>query len=117
MSSSTKFRFAKFIIRNVLGVWVLLLGGSSPAWTEELRDPFVFGPRKAASSTATTTLPVLTGILWDAKSPLAVIDGEPATVGQDVGGWQVVEIRPDRVVIQRDSERRTLVPGSSLPAD
>jgi hypothetical protein len=98
-------------------MWFLTLSGSPVAQAEELRDPFMFGPRKVFSSPTTTTLPVLTGILWDAKSPLAVIDGEPATVGQDVGGWQVVEILPDKVVIQRDSERRTLIPGSSLPAD
>ena len=82
-------------------------------WAEQLRDPFVFGPRDVQESGHT---PQLSGILWDSANPLALIDGEPVQVGQVISGWQVIEIRPDQVTIQKDFRRETLTT-SRLPTE
>jgi len=105
-------RIFRLVWKSLCVVW--LVEGSVEPMAEELRDPFLFGPREAV---AVTAQPVLNGILWDARSPLAVIEGEPVVVGQTVGGWQVIEIQPDRIVIQRDSQRQLIAPGDSFPAE
>ncbi len=67
------------------------------AEAEELtwsRDPFtrsvVTGRRSGLQ---------LSGILWDATSPVAIINGEMRQVGQEVDGYRVVEITPSRVLL------------------
>ena len=42
---------------------------------------------------------VLSGILWDSKSPSAIINGRLVGVGDPVGQWKVVEIHKDRVIL------------------
>ena len=102
-------------------VWSLGFGAwsfsdpSTLAQAEELRDPFLFGSRETVPQA--TGQPRLTGIIWDATNPLAIIDGEPVTVGQTVGGWRVVKIQRDGIVIQRDSTTKTMTPGSPLPSE
>jgi len=86
----------------------------TPVQAAEGRDPFQFGPREATQSTSG---PLLTGIIWDAYSPLAIVEGEPVTLGQTVRGWQIIEIQPDYLIVQRDSQRQTLVPGSPWPPE
>lgn len=98
----------------MLGLW-LALSTCGMGEAGELRDPFVFGAVEHRIEVGTN--PALTGILWDAKSPLAMFNGEPVVLGQTVAGWQVVEIHPDSVVIQRGQRRETLVSGSSMPSD
>jgi hypothetical protein len=110
-SGPDKFCSAKFLVSALV-----LVGGPTPVQAEELRDPFVFGPTYEGSARQSIR-EGLTGILWDATNPLAVIGGQPVTVGETVAGWKVVEIKPDRVVIQRDFDRVTLIPGSPWPAD
>jgi hypothetical protein len=83
---------------------------------EALRDPFVFGPRRATQIRSAGT-PSLSGILWDPATPIAVIDGDLVEVGASVLGWQITEIHPDRIVVQRDVRQRTLSPGDPLPSD
>ena len=83
----------------------------------ELRDPFVFGPRREAPGASPSSRSVLTGIVWDAAAPLAVIDGEPFVVGQTVEGWRIAEIQPDHIVLQRGEQLRTLVSGDPLPVE
>jgi hypothetical protein len=63
----------------------------SLAWA---RDPFT----RAAGSIGGSGL-TLSGILWDPRQPMAILNGQPASVGQQVDGWRVVEIHQDRVVI------------------
>jgi len=41
----------------------------------------------------------LTGIIWDAKSPRAIIDDIVVGVGEKVGENTVVEIKQDRVIL------------------
>jgi len=56
------------------------------------RDPFTRGAALGELSGLE-----LSGILWDPGAPLAVINGQMVGVGQDVDGYQVVDISPDRV--------------------
>lgn len=87
--------------------------GLSCSEAGEGRDPFVFGPGEEHSPRAGA--PILTGIVWDAVRPLAVVDGEPVTVGETVAGWQLVEIQPGGVVIQQGARRETVEPGGLFP--
>ncbi len=57
------------------------------------------------------------GILWDATKPLAIVGDEPVGVGDLVGGWQVVEIRQNGIVVQRQDRREAVAIGSSIPGD
>ena len=99
-------------ISLLLGMGVCGVGFSLEA--EELRDPFMFGPRQSIDSQAQA---LLTGILWDMKSPLALVDGEPVRLGQRVGTWQVIAIQPDSIVVEQGLRRETVRTGDRLPAD
>ena len=81
---------------------------------ETLRDPFVFGPRESGSEQPGAAL---MGVLWDATHPLAIVGEQTVGVGDRVGGWQVVEIQENGIVIQRDDRRETVAIGNSLPTD
>ncbi len=50
----------------------------------------------------------LQGIIWDEKSPKAVIDGKIVSTGDRVGGKVVLEILPDRVVLSEGTEKYEL---------
>jgi len=52
--------------------------------------------------------PVLGGVLWDPKTPSAVVNGRVVTVGEHVGKWTVVEIRRDRVILSDGDAQETL---------
>ena len=58
------------------------------------RDPFTPG----AGSGQTSGL-ALSGILWDASRPIAIINGTMVQVGQEVEGYRVVEIAQDHVSV------------------
>ena len=94
-----------------VALWMSIAPGAAAA---EPRDPFMFGPREGESATGGGQL---TGILWDATTPLAVIDGEPLGVGSAVAGWTVTAIASDYVVVERDGRRKTLTPGASIPSE
>ena len=93
----------------------LLAGSGSPA-AEELRDPFLFWPPPQEIPQPAPPS-VLLGILWEAQEALALINGEPTTVGQTIAGWELIEIKPDHVVVRRDSQQRTVLPGEPFPTD
>ena len=56
------------------------------------RDPFVLERQGAGSDELSCT-----GILWDAQRPVALINGRAVQPGEEVDGYQVVEISRDRV--------------------
>jgi hypothetical protein len=60
------------------------------AWT---RDPFVRGGSGLMSGY------VLSGILWDATAPIAIINGEMLRAGDRLDGYRVTKIEQDRVTI------------------
>jgi hypothetical protein len=61
-------------------------------FTEWGRDPFL--PKGAAPSASG-----LTGIIWDEKSPKALINDAIVGVGDKVGNNTVVKIEKDRVIL------------------
>ena len=60
-------------------------------WTWS-RDPFTRGPAVVGVAGLT-----LTGIIWDRTSPLAIINGEVLQPGQEIEGYRLLQIQPDRV--------------------
>ena len=61
------------------------------------RDPF-FSSAIASTAKAITDVR-LTGILWDERAPLAMIDDAPVGIGDKVNSYIIVEIHQDRVVL------------------
>ena len=59
------------------------------AWA---RDPFTRGQAEGEGASLT-----LSGILWDAHQPLAIINGQMLQVGEEYEGYRVVEITQNRV--------------------
>ena len=94
----------------------LLMSSGHPVWAAVRRDPFLFGSAERELQPPATPA-ILTGILWDATNPLALISGEPVTAGAAVGNWRIVEIRPDGLVIQRQDRTRILKPGDAFPSE
>ena len=58
------------------------------------RDPFLRGRTTDATSDLT-----LSGILWDANQPMAIINGQTLHVGDHLEGYRVTEITQDRVSV------------------
>ena len=66
------------------------------------RNPFAF-------SSAVSQDFILGGILWDVNKPAAIISGEVVVKGDSVGSYVVVEVQPDRVILndgKKDTELR-----------
>jgi len=63
-----------------------------------------------ANAPVPTTLPNmwLSGIIWDAQSPMAMIDGLDLRVGDRIKGARIVEIRIDSVVLSFASKEYVL---------
>ena len=66
------------------------------AWS---RDPFFRGG--GASGTSGLTL---SGILWDPTAPMAIVNGQPVHVGEEIEGYRVVEIGTDHVAVSDGAE-------------
>ncbi len=62
-------------------------------------------PKKQAPNSSALHLE---GILWDPKSPAAVVNDQMVGVGDSVGSWKVTEIRQDRVLLSKGSSTQTL---------
>ena len=58
------------------------------------RDPFLRG-----RTTDTTSDLTLSGILWDASQPMAIINGQTLHVGDQLEGYHVTEITQDHVSV------------------
>ena len=61
-------------------------------FTKWARDPFLL---KGTASSASG----LTGIIWDEKSPKALIDDDIVGIGDKWGGNTVIDIKQDRVIL------------------
>jgi len=74
---------------------------SFPSWG---RDPFAVGsvPVQATGDLS------LSGIFWDAKKPVCLIDGKMLRVGDEISGAKVLEINRDTVLLKVGDELRTL---------
>ncbi|MCQ9206416.1 MAG: hypothetical protein NG740_00820 [Omnitrophica bacterium] len=62
------------------------------------KNPFITQKVKIAER------PALGGIMWTEKNPKAVIGSEMVSRGDVVGGYRVVEIRKDRVILKDGAE-------------
>ena len=105
------------LVRAVyLGVFssVVSLACALQGRAEELRDPFTFSPRTEAVE---HTGVVLVGVLWDTTNPLAIIGETPVGVGDSVAGWQMIEIQPNGVMVQRGERKQFIALGHTLPSD
>lgn len=58
------------------------------------RDPFARGAGAGQISGLN-----LSGILWDASAPIAIINGQMLRVGEELEGYRVTEITQDRVLL------------------
>ena len=67
------------------------------------RDPFVLGGAFGSSEAASNF--VLSGIAWDAKLPIAIINENVYKPGDPIDGYTVSEIRPDAVTLSRGDEK------------
>ena len=81
---------------------------------DELRDPFVFG---VTTGSAAQYDYVLTGILWDAARPLAIMGATTLAVGDRIAGWLVVDIQRDQIIVQRGAQQEPITVGNPLPSD
>jgi hypothetical protein len=107
--------------------WLALLAGagvmaetpsqSQPYDAKGKPDPFValvregrfVGTRGTGASASSISDLQLAGILWDpAGYSLALINETEVAVGDMVGSYQVMEIRPDAVVLMREGKAAVL---------
>ena len=68
------------------------------------RDPFARG--RAAGAVGGFTL---SGILWDASAPIAIINGQMVHVGEELDGYRIVSIAQDRVFISDGAKTHQLL--------
>lgn len=105
------FRMALATEAVVLTVRPELLKQLTPPASEArlVRDPFNWPAgqiNKLKAAEETKTAPdafqgiILSGIIWDDKKPLAVINGHLAAVGDKVNLARVAEINKDQVVLE-----------------
>ena len=50
----------------------------------------------------------LSGILWDEANPTAIINGQIITVGGEINGKKIVEIKKDKVILEADGQTTEL---------
>ena len=70
-------------------------GLNEVAWA---RDPFSRGPARGHGELT------LSGILWDAAQPLAIINGETLQPGETIDGFRILSIEPASVVMTDGTE-------------
>ena len=78
------------------------------AWGD---DPFRLKPAAGANTgifrPSSPTLK-LSGILYSAENPIAIINGGPVKVGQKISGATVKVIERDKVILDRQGKEQTL---------
>ncbi|MGE4357659.1 MAG: hypothetical protein AB7E08_03795 [Candidatus Omnitrophota bacterium] len=76
------------------------------------RNPFILGgkvPKWRESTEETSQELNLNAIVWDETQPLAVINNEIFTVGQESAGLKVISIEKDKVIVEKEGETIELV--------
>ncbi len=74
------------------------------------RDPFTSRSMLAEASGL-----YLSGILRDPAEPIAIINGQMVFVGDEIGGYRVVEISPHNVSVTDGSETFQLIIAAKAP--
>jgi hypothetical protein len=99
----------------VLSVGALLASEiGTPTVAEERRDPF---ERPRVITPEPKIIPRLVGVVTGSKLPLAVIGEAVATIGDTVGGWVVVEIQAESIVVEQGQRRVEVGIGELLPEE
>ena len=65
-------------------------------------------PVLAAELVSKTPLPELTGILWHAAKPIAILGNESGSVGEVIAGATILAIEPQRVIVTRGTQQYEL---------
>jgi len=68
------------------------------------RDPFVEKEIIVEQEKGPESLLDLQGISWDAENPYAIIDGNVVEVGDQIGGYRIVDIKQFSVTIKNEEE-------------
>ncbi|MBI1953913.1 MAG: hypothetical protein HYS41_07305 [Candidatus Omnitrophica bacterium] len=83
-------------------------------FTEWADSPFLV-ERRGRPDTKAVQVPdsggralAVSGILWDPKGSSAIVNGLLVGVGDEVGGWKVLEIQRDKVVLTDGANLETL---------
>ena len=88
-------------------------------WEKEwARDPFV--PQQTVTSIAKIVNLTLNGILWDEKTPKAIVNEKTLLIGDTIYGYTVVQIKLRSVVLktgEKSIELRVFNPLSDEPQD
>ena len=69
------------------------------------RDPF---SRQSVSDLEESQGLFLSGILWDEVNPAAIINDQIITVGGEINGKKIVEIRKNKVILEADGQTTEL---------
>jgi hypothetical protein len=78
------------------------LSAQEAYWDKEWsRDPFV--PVGGETASATGASLVLSGVVWDEDSPIAMINEKVLKVGDVIEGYKIVKILPSSVVVETSS--------------
>jgi len=75
--------------------------------TEIKRDPFSFGLSGETNVIRTSDL-LLKGIIWDSDNPSAVINDQVLKEGVTIGGFKVVKILRESVILENGASRLEL---------
>lgn len=74
-----------------------------------ISNPFQFTARSPPRvNVPESSLPQLTGTLWSDVNPIAILDRQSARVGEVIAGATILSIQPQRVVVQRGTQRYEL---------
>ncbi len=74
------------------------IGAQESIWAREWgRDPFL--PQGAEVSTSGNANLTLSGIVWDDRTPLAMVNEKVLKVGDVIEGYRIIEIRPSSIVL------------------
>ena len=84
--------------------------------SDVMRDPFkqVSAPEAQQKPTAQQPTIMLTGVIWDAENPIAIITDSDSNsyivkVGEEVNRAKVLTIRPKSITIERDGKTEDLI--------
>ena len=79
------------------------------SWGENpfLADRGARGPA-VTEEPSSKDLIVLNGILWDPRTPSAILNNRVVSPGERLGEWKVLEIQKDRVILSNGLERRVV---------
>ena len=110
VSSTRKIRRFCLLLVACVVVWTLvydLWAGeeSNRFWTTRMADIFKMNVFK--TNILTTNKGLVTGIIYNAENPSAIVCGEVVREGESINGYKVVEIYKQEVVLEKNGRSFT----------